>query len=271
MNDPKRHKKGYSGIVVACWAVLIFAMASFGELKGQDLDPGWRHWNINNFTYKPKKDLYIRVGAMFSIDPAPMRLSFAQGDLRIQKRIQKRNYVAIGYNNIVFPRGVENRNMFHRVYLQGQRKATYFGVRVKHRMDFQLYLPEVEKYAYRINYQFRIYYYNKWMPFKGRPYVAQEILWYGGGKPVVYFDEFGRVEDFRAPFGPHRYRLNVGVYTKPHKRVSLTFFWRRQWEFNTRLFKNREINIVRDGGAITYPFNNYWVWGWVVSYTLPGY
>jgi hypothetical protein len=252
-----------------CSGIVLILLLAGRQLEAQDLDPGWKNWTMTNFTVKPNKKFSIRAGGLYSFNPTPARLGFAQTSLEVTYRANKHWYVGGEYNTSIFPRGNEGRKIFHRVGGEASRRGKLFGLKVKNTFKLQWYLPRVQKYALRGVYQFKMYFKNSFLPLQATPYLSHDFMWYLGGKPNVYFDEFDEIAAFQSAAGLHRYRLSAGISFKPFKNLSVNLFYKRQWEFNTGILKHRGLNIAQTNDySPKIPFNNFWVWGGILSYTL---
>lgn len=261
-----------AGRLTAVIAALIFFSCFSNAVKAQDLAPGWKHWMFFNFGLKVHKKVKFTAGNMISLNPDPYRFSFSSHSFNQSYRLSKPVELVSGYSATYFPRGNEGRHVFHRLQLGAAFRHKIAGIRVKHKIRAQYYLPVVQKYTVRVVYQFKVYWYNKWMPMRGRPYMAHNLFYYIGGRPLVYYDPEGAIAAYQSPTGLHRYRISFGYAFKPIKNLSVTLFYNQQWEFNTGLFDNRGLNVIKPGDPdVRLPFNNYWNYGATFSYSLSTY
>ena len=154
-------------------------------------------------------------------------------------------------------------------------------LRLRNNFGVQYYLTQLEKYQLRFTYKGKLYWYDKNLPMKLKPFIQTSLYYYQGGIPIIYYDNQGNIDSFKSPNGLHRYRLKFGISLKPVKKVKqlgITIYYAIQQEFNLKGFGN-DLNVVRPGttadiaysftpqvSGVKYPFNNFNILGFQINF-----
>lgn len=279
--------------------VLLFLIFLWSfNLVAQDLTDDLKTWMGYSLGVKIGKRFKVKIGQLYSVDVTTYRFGFAQSDFSASYKLAPRNYLELEYSNsqyrwftrleelgfsqnllglVDFQRFTLTYNVSHRLF----KKNRLF--KLKHYVSAQVFFPQPVKHRVRFVYTTRLYYSNPKWPLKIRPYLANTLHYYLGGRPIAYHDEQGSIVAYNSPDGFHRIRIKTGSSFAPVKTIPLTvtFYIIFQWEFNNNIFPNRGLNYTKPAPLdnINYPFeplsvqtqlpfNNYITIGLHLSYTL---
>jgi hypothetical protein len=267
-------------------------------LAAQDLTNDVKTWIGYGIGVKIGKKFKVKVGQLYSMDISNIRFGFAQTDVVLAYRLARKHYLQLEYSNsqyrffdglqqigfsqnllglISYQRFTLNYNTSHQLLKNNKLW------KVKHYVSAQVFFPQPVKHRMRFIYTARLYYSNPKWPLKIQPYIATNLHYYLGGRPIAYHDEQGTIVAYNSPNGFHRIRLKTGGSFRPFKKIpfSITFYFIAQWEFNLNIFPNTGINYRKPEplNQISYPFepldrdvvmpfNNYITVGLHLSYTF---
>ena len=244
----KASKTIYSVLIALVLCSLISHKA---EAQDFDLDPGVKLWSpiTLGFRFTDKFSASTNLTPAFKF--APFRLNFFASGLTLSYRINKSWGTSLAYSGTLFPTGNEGHTWFNKVQARVDYRHKFFNFKAKHSLRYEWYTPITRKFKSRIRYGFKVYFLNKILPLSMRPEITNEFYYFLGGVPLTYRDTEGNILAFQSPNGLHRYRLTIGLRIRAAKRLYFTLNFRRQWEFNTGLFPNREIAVpqVQQFGA----------------------
>jgi len=231
--------------------LIVISLFFIEGSKAQDLTNNFKKWYGINLNTKINKNLKLKFGALLSQNSSPSGYSFSQGKLGLSYKIKKHTYVEFGYvkellNDSQKKRdlynitpGLFNKLEFDRIYTNFSYKHSLVNrVSFKHKLEFQLFLPAVQKYKYRYVYSGTLAYNIKKSSIT--PYLINQIYYYTGG------DISGGIK---------RYRLVSGIRFKLIKNfpLSTSLYYLYQNEFNTGILKENDYKAI--GISLTFKIN----------------
>lgn len=268
------------------------------NLSAQDLTNDVKSWLGYSLNIKVGKRFKAKVGQLYSFDINSSRFGFAQTNFVFVYKLATRNYLQLEYSNsqyrwysylrkLGFSENVLGLVGYQRLTLNYNGNHNLFKnnkcFRLKHSVSAQFFFPQPVKHRIRFVYTARLYYSNPKWPLKIKPFFANSLHYYLGGRPITYYNNQGRIIAYNSPDGFHRIRLKTGSSLAPLKKVpfTITLYIVFQWEFNNYLFPNRSLNYKKPATLtnISYPFkplpintklpfNNYISIGLHLSYTI---
>ncbi len=267
--------------------VLLITGTLVFNVTGQDLLEGQKIWNGLSLSKSFSPRVTVDFDGVVSQEMKGLSTSFVQSRIAVGYKISKPFQVQVGYGIFMLPWNRNFEQFFYNQNIFGGRSFQDLSTRlvhkfkispsfkVKQRLITQLFIPTVDKYKIRFNYRFKLYYRNKNLPMKMKPFSELGLYYYQGGVPIFYRE--GDSLEYGAPNGLHRTRLKLGVIFKPFEKIGalqVMLYYMLQKEFNLP-FMGNPLNVqtsdidAGDFNRITYPFNNYGVWGIHLLVKLP--
>lgn len=260
------------------WA-LILTLAAPLSASGQDLPPGFKNWATGTFNLRISKKNTIRFSQLYAFNTKPSGLQFIQSNVSFDRRLNKPWSAGFGYAHSAFKSSSGSFNQYHRVFVSATHRQYWGNFRGKLGGKAEFHFPQLRKWQYRFIVSHKLSWRNKFFPFKGTPYIKNQLYYYAGGREVKYWEldesEEGSEEYVlgaeRAPNGWHRYRFTAGMRFRFTKSFAGSFYYTIQREFNTP-WNPYGLNVYNKSQTrIKVPFNNFSLVGVSLSYTLKTY
>lgn len=262
--------------------LLIIGLVTFSQsCLAQDLSQNFKHWYLAGINARLNPKVTLKINRLNSYDVEAYRHGFHQTSFGLTKRIDKSwEYGGAYAYSVIHGR---SRNIpYHRLSAYLTQRSTFGKLRMKNTAQAEWYLPKLPKFGQRLVLTNKWSYYNKRWPLKTSPYIKNQLYYYNGGEPIIYWlpeeeieidgegEEIDNIE--QAPNGWHRYRFSFGVRYKLSKALALSLFYTRQIEFNTGWSPYRALNVYNKSKTrIKRPFNNYSLFGMSLTYTFKTY
>lgn len=249
--------------------------------KAQDLSEDFKNWFITGVNVRVSKATTLKLNRLNSYDVKGYRAGFNQTSFGAAHRLNKKWEIggAYAYSTII---GSRTKTNYHRISAYVSHRKKFGKFQMKNTVQLEKYFPIQPKFGARAVLSNKWSYSNKKWPLRLSPYVRNQLYFYQGGEPIVYWlpeeeievNEEGETEEFieQSPNGWHRYRFSIGVRAKANKNIALSLFYTKQIEFNTGFAPYRELNVYnRSQTRRKRPFNNYSLVGMSIVYTLKTY
>jgi Protein of unknown function (DUF2490) len=199
-------------------------------LSAQDLTNNLKLWSSIGVSYDINKNLTGKLSQLFAFNASPTNYSFSQTKLALAYKIKRRVYVEGGYVRGLFNESNSLRNQgatsgwfntlaVDRFYSNFSLKHDIVKrLSLKHKIEFQYYFPDLDKYKTRSIYSARLGYNVRRSSVS--PYIEGQFYYYNGG---IISNGF------------KRFRFKTGLSFKPVKDSSmrLSIYYIFQNEFNT--------------------------------------
>ncbi|MBO6515591.1 MAG: hypothetical protein JJ975_03480 [Bacteroidia bacterium] len=248
------------------------------KVEAQDLTPGSKMWYSNYTYFKLNSRFYLDNYLVTSFDLKEGHpFGFVQTDLALNYKLSKKLRFLVAYSNAQFryrdsyeerydkePNAL-NAFSVHRLGVGAQYRLKLTRTfRFNQKLVTQYYVPQLEKFRWRVVYSGKLEYKHRKAPLQMVPYVQYFLYYYAGGKEFELSEDLDEPDDepqFTDPAnGFHRYRLRAGLRFKPLPScdpLSLTLYYAMQREFNLDGFGG-ELNIPVEGRRRPLlPFNNF--------------
>lgn len=215
-----------------------------------------RIWYGHTAQVRLNKEWRVSAGQLFMFSGDPRDLSRIQNSLNASYRYNKNVRLGFGYQLSIDPRdlGKQARN---RLTGRVSYRMNWDNFRVVNTFRAEWHFPQRSKFEYRLRYAAMIYPRKLDLPLNARPFMTNEFHYYLSGDPLTYRDAEGEKVVEQSPDGLHAHRLTLGLRVRPIKRLSVTFRYMRQTEFNLGN-KYRKINVEDPrNGRIRRRFNNF--------------
>lgn len=250
--------------------MLCYLLASQSAIA-QDLPPGFKNWLTLGTDLRASKKFTINLSEMTSFDTKPnYNLQFFQFTVGGEYELAKHTDLELGWEPFLY-RNDAGFTLVQKLY-GGVTFRRILGLPLKHNIEAEYFIPQQKKHRIRLNYALSYSLKNKFMPWRGRPFVKGQVMYYLGGKPLTYYDSEKEVAAYHAPNDFHRFRFTGGVAMHPTKKLDFTLYYLWNKEFNTPFTNNRDLNVPsKNGSKIKYPFNNYSVVGASLRYDIKLY
>lgn len=264
-------------------ALILIMLLLIQISYAQDLSQDFKNWYITGVNLRLSKKTTLKGSRLNSYDIKGYRAGFNQSTLGIAQRINKKWEIGGAYalSNI---NGSREKTTYHRLSLYASRRTNWHRFRMKNTAQVEKYFPIQPKFGARLVLTNKWSYVNKKWPLDISPYIKNQLYYYQGGKPIVYWlaeedietdvEEGEDIEESieQAPNGWHRYRFSAGIRSKLSKQIALSIFYTKQIEFNTGLAPYRELNVYNKSQTRRKrPFNNYSLIGMSLVFTLKTY
>jgi len=218
------------------------------ELHSQDLTDNMKNWTDVSISYKINKDFKVKAKQLFTFNMSPYKYSFSQTKIGLAYKIKRRAYIEAGYviglfneSNSLIRQGaipaIFNTLAVSRIYGRYSYKHDLVKrVSLKHKIEFQYFFTDLDKYKTRSIYATRLGYNVRKSSLS--PYIESQFYFYQGGTKISN--------------GIKRFRLKTGLSFKPVKgsstRLSLYYFL--QNEFNTEQLSDNDYTVL--GASVSF-------------------
>lgn len=247
----------------------------------QDLSQDFKNWYILGTNARISPKLTVKFSRLNSYDVEEYRHGFNQTSIGLSKKVNKKWEWGGAYAYSII-HGRKRQIPYHRLSAFLSQRSKFGNFRMKNTAQLEWYLPKLPKFGQRLVLTNKWSYTNKKWPLKTSPYIKNQLYYYNGGEPIIYWlpeeevelDEEGEEIDAieQSPNGWHRYRFSFGLRSKLNKELALSLFYTRQIEFNTGWAPYRELNVFNKSQTrIKRPFNNYSLFGISLTYTFKTY
>ncbi len=251
----------------------LFIIWMFNPVEAQVQETSRSMFWGSFYVYKKfNKTLGMSYFQVNSMNLQSGRMNFIQSDLSFKIKTFRHTLIGIHYTPTFSLDVVPNKQVvYHRV---GIRFKYYHKivrhVYMKHYVAAEHHFTRRAKWRQRFYYRLDLEYKNKrMMPLKMRPFIAQKIYWYQGGRLLQYYDSNGNKTDLLPPDGLHAYRIKTGLKLYPSDHLRLQVYYMLQKEFNSNLLGGNPIHSLNPNtGKIRRPFYNFHVWGLIIGYKL---
>ncbi|MCF6347530.1 MAG: DUF2490 domain-containing protein [Flavobacteriaceae bacterium] len=210
-------------------------------MNSQDLTDNLKNWSSISVSYEINKNFRIKLGQLFAYNVSPYTYSFSQTKLALSYKIKRRMYVEGGYVRGLFNDSRSLRNQgatpgwfntltVDRVYGNFSYKHDLVKrLSLKHKIEFQYFFPDIEKYKTRSLYSARIGYNIRRSSLS--PYFEAQSFYYQGGD---------------ISNGIKRLRFKLGLSFKPIKRSSMktSIYYLFQNEYNTDQLPDNDYAVL---------------------------
>jgi len=219
--------------------IIILFLYSY-SIKAQDLTDNLKSWTGFGLSYKINDNLNAKLNQLFAFNVSPANYSFSQTKLALSYKIKRRTYFEGGYVRGLFNEsnslrrqeatsGWFNTLAVDRIYSNfSYRHDIVKRLSLKHKIEFQYFFPELDKYKTRTLYSARIIYNVRKSSLA--PYLENQLFYYNGG--II-------------SNGVKRYRIKAGLSFKPIKDSStrLSLYYMLQNEFDTDQISDNDYSV----------------------------
>jgi Protein of unknown function (DUF2490) len=226
--------------------IVIFLFCSL-SMFSQDLTNNLKIWSGISVSYGINESLTGKLSQLFSFNVSPTRYSFSQTKLAVAYKIKRRVYIEGGYvrglfndSNSLRDQGATsswfNKLAVDRIYGNFSLKHDIVKrLSLRHKIEFQYYTPDIDKYKTRSIYSARLGYNVRRSSVS--PYIESQFFYYNGG---IISNGF------------KRFRFKSGLSFKPVKDSSmrLSFYYLYQNEYNTEQLPDNDYTVI--GTSISF-------------------
>jgi Protein of unknown function (DUF2490) len=225
---------------------LFFSLA----MNAQDLTNNLKLWTGVSVSYGINDNLNGKLSQLFAFNASPTNYSFSQTKLALSYKIKRRVYAEGGYvrglfndSNSLSAQGATsgwfNTLAVDRIYGNFSLKHDIVKrLSLKHKIEFQYYFPDLDKYKTRSIYSARLGYNVRRSSVS--PYIEGQFYYYNGG---IISNGF------------KRFRFKSGLSFKPVKDSSmrLSFYYLIQNEVNTDQLPDNDYSVI--GTNLSFKIN----------------
>jgi hypothetical protein len=219
-------------------------------MYSQDLTNNLKTWAGTSLTYEINDNFKTKLSQLFAFNTSPTNYSFSQTKLSLSYKIKRRTYVEGGYVNGLFndsnslrrqgaTSGWFNTLTVDRLYGNFSFKHDIVKrLSLKHKIEFQYFFPDIDKYKTRSIYSARLGYNVRKSSLS--PYLEGQFYYYQGG--II-------------SSGIKRYRLKAGFSFKPIKKSSMkiSLYYLTQDETNTEQLSDNDYSVI--GTNLSFTIN----------------
>lgn len=219
--------------------VLLFLFSS--NIYTQDLTDNLKCWTEIRVSYKITPTLKAKFGQLFAFNISPFGYSFSQTELSLAYRLKRRTYIEGGYVRGLFKDSKSLRkqgassDLFNtlsvdRVFVKFSYKHNIAKrVSLKHKIEFQYFLLDLNKYKTRSIYSAKVSYHVRRSSLT--PFLECRFYFYRGGE---------------ISNGFKRFRLKTGLRFNPIKGFPMraTLYVLFQNEFNTEQLSDNDYTVL---------------------------
>ncbi|RPA67212.1 DUF2490 domain-containing protein [Cyclobacteriaceae bacterium YHN15] len=245
----------------------FFLMSITGFLNAQQ---DVRYWGSFYLNAPLTKKIDMRLNYLRSVETNESEIltNFNWYQIRVNYDINKNWDFQAGTAWMHVPSNLTTTNRFFgRVFKSSKINKRFIlrnGIQIEH------HSKEEKRFDQRVILISRLGLRKRLEFLKLAPSVSYLLFYNIGGTPLRYFNESGEQIAYQAANGFHRGRFILNLNSKISKQLRGTVFYMNQHEFNLGSY-TRSINVLNPNtGRIQRSFNNYHVFGFSVSYTLPG-
>lgn len=222
-----------------------------GNAYAQDLTDNLKSWSGINLSYKVSESASVKLSQYFAFNISPVGYSFSQSELSFSYKLKRRTYIKGGYvrglfnysnslNNQEATLAWFNTLAVDRVFGKFSYKHDIVRrVSLKHNIEFQYFLPDLNKYKTRTIYSTRLAYNVRKSSLV--PYLESKFYYYQGG--VILSN------------GMKRLRIKTGFSFRPVKASSMkiSMYYLLQNEFNTEVLSDNDYAVL--GSTVSFYLN----------------
>ncbi len=219
-------------------AILLFYNFT---MNSQDLTDNLKNWVSISVSYGVNENFRVKLSQLSAHNITPYTYSFSQTKLALSYKIKRRMYVEGGYVRGLFNDSKSLRNQgatsgwfntlaVDRVYGNFSYKHDLVKrLSLKHKIEFQYFFPDIEKYKTRSLYSARLSYNVKRSSLL--PYLEAQYFYYQGGD---------------ISNGIKRFRFKSGLSFKPIKNSSMktSIYYLFQNEYNTNQLPDNDYAVL---------------------------
>ena len=223
--------------------ILTIVMLLFFNLtiNSQDLTDNFKIWSGVSVSYKLNENVKVKLSQLVSLNASPVNYSFSQTKLALSYKIKRRTYIEAGYVRGLFndthslrdqgaTTGWFNTLAVDRVYGNFSYKHDLVKrLSLKHKIEFQYFFPDIDKYKTRSIYSARIGYNVRKSSLT--PYLESQFYYYSGGA---------------ISSGVKRIRLKSGLSFRPIKDSSMkiSIYYMLNNELNTEQLPPNDYSVI---------------------------
>jgi len=208
--------------------------------NAQDLTDNLKLWTSVGVNYSVNQNLRVKLSQLVAYNASPSEYSFSQTKLALSYKLKRRTYIEGGFVRGLFndsnslreqgaTSGWFNKVAVDRIYGNFSYKHDIVKrLSLKHKIEFQYFFTDLEKYKTRTIYFARIGYNVKRSSLS--PYIEGQFYNYSGG--II-------------SGGVKRFRFKSGLSFKPIKDSSMgmTIYYINQDEFNTEVLSDNDYSV----------------------------
>jgi len=220
--------------------ITLIILWSF-NVHSQDLTNNLKIWSGVSVSYKIDNNFKAKLSQLFAFNTSPANYSFSQTKLSLSYKIKRRTYIEGGYVRGLFnssnsltrqgaTSGWFNTLAVDRIYGKFSfRHDIVKRLSLNHKIEFQYYFPDLDKYKSRSIYSARLGYNVRKSSLS--PYIEVQLFYYQGG--II-------------SNGIKRFRLKPGLSFKPIKDSSMgiSIYYIFQNEFNTDQLSDNDYSVI---------------------------
>ncbi|MCB0646307.1 MAG: hypothetical protein KDC49_06570 [Saprospiraceae bacterium] len=238
---------------IVCFIVLLLSISI--DTIAQDLAAGDKL--MSNFSVGYDLNKKIRIGLQ-SMTIADRSLQYLSYGLSGQYQINKRNEISLAADRIQMMDGGRFSELFHSIQLGYENSINSKTYGLKNGVALESNFPSFRKYKNRVIFSSEFVLKTNFTALRIRPFTEARLYYYHGGKGINYYNPEGDLVITKSPNDFHRYRVYLGIKTRPFKQVHLNIAYFLNREFNSNLFPYSQLNVPNRRGTKTIaPFNNY--------------
>lgn len=221
-------------------SVALLLISSF-TVNSQDLTNNLKLWSGISVSYRINDNLNVKLSELVAYNASPSSYSFSQTKLSLSYKLKRRTYIGGGYVRGLFndsnslrdqgaTSGWFNKLAVDRVYGNISYKHDIVKrLSLKHKIEFQYFFTDLDKYKTRSIYYARLGYNVKKSSLS--PYIEGRFYNYGGG--II-------------SNGIKRFRFKSGLSFKPVKKSSMrvSIYYILQDEFKTETLSENDYSVV---------------------------
>ena len=227
------------------FAVLLLLISS--NIYAQDLTDNLKYWTEIRVSYKISPKLKVKFAQLFAFNASTFGYSFSQTELSFAYRLKRRTYIEGGYVRGLFNdskslrRQGASSDLFNtlsvdRIFVKLSYKHNLAKqVTLKHKIEFQYFFLDLNKYKTRSVYSAIVSYHVKRSSLT--PFLEGRFYFYHGGE---------------ISNGFKRFRLKTGLRFNPIKGFPMraTIYVLFQNEFNTEQLSDNDYTVL--GSTISF-------------------
>lgn len=217
----------------------------------QDLTNNLKAWSGLSLSYEVNEHLNAKLSQLFAFNVENTNYSFSQTKLALSYKLKRRTYIEGGYVRGLFKDTNSLRNQgatagwfntlaVDRIYGNFSYKHDIVKrLSLKHRIEYQYFFPNLDKYKTRGIYAARIGYNVRRSSLT--PYLENQFYYYRGGE---------------ISNGIKRHRIKMGLRFKPIKDSSMgiSIYYLLQNEFNTDDVSDNDYSVL--GFSLSFKIKN---------------
>lgn len=238
---------------IVCFIAIVLSHCNL--IQAQDIAAGDKLMSNFSVGYDINKKLRIGLQSMTIADRSLQYLSYG---LSSQYQINKRNEISLGIERIQMMDGGRFSELFHSIQLSYENSINSKTSSLKNAVALESNFPSFRKYKNRVIFSSEFVLKTNFTALRIRPFTEARLYYYHGGKGINYYSPEGDLMVTKSPNDFHRYRVYLGIKTRPFKQIHFNIAYFINREFNSNLFPYSQLNVPNRRGTKTIaPFNNY--------------